>query len=258
MKKALIIIGAILVCLCLVFIWQRDNIKAGLLGLKYSSDDLDEQLNSNQERIDRAIDDNPEVKLKPLTDEENQRLQDGTLSEQEAIDIMLGAADEAEHSGEAANAAPDEAKPSAEPSGTPSTEPSAPAEETAAGSTASPKPSEADDTDAKISELVATFYVMKTSYIAKLSEIETTVIETYKALPAEKRTASKKASMALDCINQATALEKECDGRMEYLLGELKKLLIKAGRDESLVTEIKAVYAEEKALRKAYYINSYL
>jgi len=55
--------------------------------------------------------------------------------------------------------------------------------------------------------------------------------------------------------NQIAALEKECDGEVSAVVSQLQVLLKESGEDQSLVDKVKTVYAEEKSLKKAYYMN---
>lgn len=78
------------------------------------------------------------------------------------------------------------------------------------------------------------------------------------ALPIEKRTTATKQKVISSKLGKAAALETECNANMDSLLAELSNELKAQGKDLSLVSSIKKAYANEKQLKKSYYINQYL
>ena len=52
-------------------------------------------------------------------------------------------------------------------------------------------------------------------------------------------------------------MEDECDAQVDAILKELKVLLDKAGRKDTLTSTIKKAYEEEKKSMKARLINKY-
>jgi len=245
-KTGWYIFGAILLLICLGLFWQRDNIRAGLLFLRYSKDDLNTKIAENNALVDEAISKIPEISIRPLTDEERRMLQEGIISEEDAMDILLG---------DPGTSPPPQNENQTDDPGGPDDLP-APTEE---HKDVSPAPSQ-DDRKAKyarIAELIAGIYVMRDSYISKLENIKTAALTEYNALPENERTESKKRALMLQCISQASKLEAESDEKMDGILSELSSLLKEVGGDMSIVSDIKAAYAEEKALKKAYYMNLY-
>lgn len=107
-----------------------------------------------------------------------------------------------------------------------------------------------NDPQARIDELIAMVYALRDEYTARLYAIESTAIAQYKALPPEEQTEEKKRQIAMDCVDQAYALENECDGRISDICYELGVLLVKSGGNMNLVNEIRYVYASEKTAVK--------
>ena len=56
-------------------------------------------------------------------------------------------------------------------------------------------------------------------------------------------------------IKRAGALESNCDSRMEEILARISAHIKEDGGDSSIVNEIREVYENEKALKKAYYLS---
>lgn len=153
---------------------------------------------------------------------------------------------------------------SAEESDTPTTEPTQsekptePEEPTTQATqteeaTESTQPTESemqDDPQERIDELIAMVYALRDEYTARLYAIEQAGINEYNALPQEEKTSEKKREIALRCVDEAYALEKECDGRIDEICYELGILLLKTDGDMTLINEIRYVYASEKTAAK--------
>ncbi|MBE6928302.1 MAG: hypothetical protein E7467_07450 [Ruminococcaceae bacterium] len=109
----------------------------------------------------------------------------------------------------------------------------------------------------RIEELVDSVYSLRDEYISRLKQIEQDGIARYNALPEEEQTEERKQAIAFECVDAAYALEKECDARIDTICAELGYLLIQTGNDQSLVSEIRYVYAVEKANAKSELMERY-
>lgn len=109
----------------------------------------------------------------------------------------------------------------------------------------------------KVAELIAQVYVIKANFTSQLSAFESSIINSYKALPAEQRTAATKARIVSENMGYIAGLEAQCDAQINAVTTELKAFLASCGRDTSLVDSINTAYANEKELKKAYYISLY-
>lgn len=282
-KKWWLPVGLILAALVALGLYFREDITALTRALRYSAEELGGKTAQREAVTDEALARLPELGITPLTEEERARLQKGELSEEEALQILLG--------GETPPAAPAEqtppvteappAPPAADiPQSTPVADappvtaaPQAPqvtAPPQAPAVTETPKPSasasptpEPEDAVyeanlAQIRGLVAEIYLMRDLYVSKLDGIRDDAAETYRALPADQRTKTTKVKMATQCIVNAKALELECDQKLESILDEMSRLLAEMDWKQSLVSDIRYAYAEEKAQKKAEYMNAYL
>lgn len=94
LKITLIIILILLAGISAAAIWQRDNIKAFYLGMKYSSpDEISALLDDNDKIIADALKEYNAGEITELDEEQKKELESGTLTEQEAVDIVLGRKD---------------------------------------------------------------------------------------------------------------------------------------------------------------------
>ena len=76
----------------------------------------------------------------------------------------------------------------------------------------------------------------------------------YLALPAEKRTTTQLAKMAKGYLSRANALEKECDGKMDEVIRAMETLIRDNNGDLTLVDTVVYTYANEKSLKKSWYM----
>ena len=114
-----------------------------------------------------------------------------------------------------------------------------------------------DEYNKKVADLVAKIYVIKGNFLALLSEFENKIISDYKALPSSQRTNAKKAQIVADNMSYIAGLEAQCDAQVKAVTDELTALMKAQGKDTSLVDAINKAYAQEKELKKAYYISLY-
>ena len=120
-----------------------------------------------------------------------------------------------------------------------------------------PPSTEGEDLQARIDALIEEVYALKDYYIAKLAYLENEAREKYNALPEDQRTSEKRRSMALNCVDEAYALENECDRRMNEICSELSYLLLKTDGRMNLVNDIRYAYAKEKEQAKSAFLEKY-
>ena len=106
--------------------------------------------------------------------------------------------------------------------------------------------------------IIADIYLLRAEFINKLDDlIEEGKAEVY-AIPKEKRTASVKLAFMNRYLDRGDALEAECDARLEALLADMAAQLKADGGDLSLVDDARALYVQEKKVRKAELYRKYV
>lgn len=105
---------------------------------------------------------------------------------------------------------------------------------------------------AALSELVAKTYVLRESYTNALEEMEDAAIADYRSLKAN---GGSLASLVTDYLGQATALEKQCDQEMDDIVAQMQVLISENNGDMTLVDTVIQAYANEKSLKKAWYMS---
>lgn len=239
---------AVLIISAVLFFWQEDNISALMDYSNYTREELEEQLQQNDQAIKDAVNAVPEITIRDVTDEEREALKDGTLTQEELIDQLLTKE-------ETTPELPEE-PPQDTPSGSsPDTDhEKTDNPETLPEKEPAPAP-EQSDYERRLSELVAQVYVLREEYLIKLDALLAEAKEVYKSTPAEQRTGSWIADAVSSYLAKGTSLEKECDRRMDSIVTELSELIKDNNGDMSLVDTVIETYANEKRLKKAWYMS---
>lgn len=115
-----------------------------------------------------------------------------------------------------------------------------------------------EESNSKLSGLIAELYVLKSSYISKLNGLEAKGKSEYSSTPPNERTSSWKANMISKYTGEVSAWEGECDAKVEAVISKIKAELKQTGGDMSVINTIRSTYEKEKQIKKAGYMNTYL
>lgn len=235
--------GALVLLLLLVsglIWWQRDNIQAIRDGLQYSSEEIEEKLQENQQTIQDAVNAAPEVVVRDVTEEEKQALKEGTITQEELADRLIGS----EQVPSNVNDVPVQ---SSQQQGS-----STPVEE----ATPEEKPPTVDpEYQKKVSAIVAEVYVLREQYTIELDNMYETAKAEYKSMSEKERTKENLVDWAAGYMSKAIKLEKSCDAKMDEIVLRLDTLIRENNGDLSLVDTVVYTYASEKSLKKAWYMS---
>lgn len=229
-----------------------DNIVSLVNSQRYSTDELETQLDDNKKKMETIAVESPHINIRgDLTEEESTALKEGKITKDDAVGIVKGdtTLEEvlASKDGQASQGEnkpsgsqtegdkPPESKPAENESPKPENEP--PAEE-------APKD--------RVSEIVAELYVVQADFIARLEAVGDAAYADYKAIHYDR---SQITAIVDSYTGTVANLEAECDATVRALLSELETELNKVGGDLSLVSEIRQFYYKEKSLKKSYYLN---
>jgi hypothetical protein len=256
-----------------VVISQRNNIDAARYFLSYSPDELRDKIDENEQRILDAVEEHIPVRVPDLTDEEKELLASDELSMEDAVELLVERAisdDSSINGSQFASALPqdnlqdndssDEVLPAVDQDHAhletvdltmdPIVNPTADtieAEESVSY----------DDTTANIVELIAEVYVLRAHFTNQLEQMRRAAIDEFLSLGEGQQSESTRMDIGMKYLNLARELEAECDRLMDDLVARLRRELEITGGDTSLVNDIIHGYAEEKSLRKAYYLSLY-
>lgn len=237
MKRRKTILCTILVLLAVslagLFWWQRDNLKAIHAATQHTSAELEEKLEENQQMIQEAVKAAGEVTVGEITEEDRQAFRDGSMTQEQLVERLTNGGEGEPREEPASTSRP-------ESDGTPPPEPPKPAENTY---------------QKELSALIARVYVLREEYTLALDTMYADAKAEYLALPAEKRTKTHLLKMARGYLSRASALEKECDGKMDEIVRAMEKLLRENDGDLELVDTVVYTYANEKSLKKSWYMS---
>ena len=237
MKRRKTILCTLLVLLAVslagLFWWQRDNLKAIHAATQHTSAELEEKLEENQQMIQEAVKAAGEVTVGEITEEDRQAFRDGSMTQEQLVERLTNGGEGEPREEPASTSRP-------ESDGTPPPE--------------SPKPAE-NTYQKELSALIARVYVLREEYTLALDTMYADAKAEYLALPAEKRTKTHLLKMARGYLSRASALEKECDGKMDEIVRAMEKLLRENDGDLELVDTVVYTYANEKSLKKSWYMS---
>lgn len=246
-KRLLCALLALVLVIGGVCVWQRNNLRALGLRLRMSQEELSEQMSAQQNKT-AEVTQNAGVNVRPLTEEEREKLRDNEVTRDELIERLVGG-----ETGETPQT-PSEPDESAEPQVPAENTPQTPVE-AQEPETKSETKSEADVAREELAKRIAEIYVMEAEYTAWLEDANRSAIADFEALPPEQQTTASKYNIGMQYLALALDKEKECDARMSELVGEIRTLLATLGEDGTMADEIQRVYEEEKATKKAYYLS---
>ena len=233
-KKGLIvflsILTVVIVGITVFAVNQYNNIKAISYMTRYTSKEREVLIRDNSERIDSIMERLPDVNVRPLTDDEEELLNSGEMSEADALNVIMGKDTESNPEIETETVGED------------------------VKATAELKQEDGEDIQSKekINELVARVYLLRSNFTGKINSL----VEQAKA-EFIKCGSSNALGLARKYMNLGLGLESECDGQIEIILQELSGELEKSGGDMSIIDDIKTAYDNEKSLKKAELIDKY-
>lgn len=192
----------------------------------------EEKLESDQRAIE-AIKEYGVETARPLTEEESEMLNSGEITEEEAVNIILGQNNSEKTEDEGISSSENE---------------SANGEDKV--------DSDLQKKKAEIAQLIGKVYVLKAKFTNELDLVEKWVISEYNNLTDEERkSTSVKVRIGREAYSKALALQADCDGQMEEIFSRLTILLEETGQGTALVDEIRTAYENEKAVKISYYMD---
>ncbi|MBQ4146291.1 MAG: hypothetical protein IJD36_06675 [Clostridia bacterium] len=221
----LVILAVVAIGIGVLAYMNANNIKA-LTYMNKSPEQHKELLLENEKKVQEILDKLPAPTIKPLSEEDEKKLQNGEISQEEALSIIMGKNEKPQNSQQ-------DKKPG-------------------------PVKIEEDNTNEeeydpeRLQNLIAQIYLLRSSFTGQINGLvaqakQEYINQTKKDLPA----------IAAKYIGIASGLESSCDGQIESLLSQIKTELEKAGADTSMVNDIRSAYYNEKSITKAALLAKY-
>lgn len=265
-KRCIVILSvtaAIVVVACValayVFIGQHNNVEALKYAGEYSQEEITQKIAENDVVTQQKLSEFSGIPLRPLTEEEQEMLSSGEITEEEAVALILGeAAPASEPAADYSETNEGQIVPNEAAAA--DTSDSAAVQESSAsgqrvtsqtGSGTADTQSAGRASNSRVSSLLAQVYVLKAEYSSSIDSL----------LSQGKSELSSGASSTTELMQKylklGTELEKNCDSRIDGLLEELTAELQNTGQDTGIVDEIRSSYEQEKSLKKAELLSKY-
>ena len=191
--------------------WQWENITALKYMLTNSAEETSQMLKENEKVINNIIEKLSDEGISALPEEAVEMMNNGELTEKDAADIISGKTTIDEVKNKKNNT--DE--------------------------------SQANTEASNISSLVAQIYSLRSSFVGKLDSLIAQAKAEWSAGGVNKKDFISKY------IGLGTSLEGQCDAQFESIISQIKEELKRTGGDESIISELKKAYKNEKTAKKA-------
>ena len=216
----MIIICILIAAVICLAVWQRDNISAVMSGLKYSDEDIQQQIDTSKKDVETELEKYNVSGLRDFTFEEEEAIRKGQLTVEEAVEKILSQRGNQQSTGG----------------------------ESSSQSTGSENVSSTDDSSAIVSEYTIKLYSLKAEYLGQIGNL----IDQAKA---DNKNGMSAGTLMSTYLGKAASLESEADSQVEALLSELKGKLEDVGADTSIISTMRSSYENEKTLKKSYYLS---
>ena len=191
--------------------WQWENITALKYMLTNSAEETTQMLKENEKVINNIVEKLSDEGISALPEEAVEMMNNGELTEKDAADIISGKTTIDEVKNKKNNT--DE--------------------------------SQANTETSNISSLVAQIYSLRSSFVGKLDSLIAQAKAEWSAGGVNKKDFISKY------IGLGTSLEGQCDAQFESIISQIKEELKRTGGDESIISELKKAYKNEKTAKKA-------
>ena len=239
-------------------------------------DVLEQNKQNTDERAMEAIKEFGIETVRPLTEDETEKLNSGEISQEEAVNLILGLDTVETSNGGEDNTTSSEgtstSNNNAEKNGTDGGNSSTNADNgnkntgnnknngiSSNKNTDNTNTNVNQEKNEEIARLIGEMYVLKAKFSSDLKEIEDWVNAKYREYTKEYGEGNipynVKAKVGKAAYNKALDLETTCDGKVEQILSQITVLLKETGQNTGVVNEIRAAYENEKMLAKSYYME---
>lgn len=244
LKILLVILVVLIIGLAVVYFNQKQNIDALVTSVKYSKEDIQQQIDDSKEDIKGTLNEYDIGELRDFTFEEEEQIRKGVLTYDEALNRIL------EESGVA-----DVLTVGSDDNSSNSVDGNQIGNNTSdsdIGSTVVIPNIKANNNEPRaiVAEYTLKLSGLKAQYLGQIGGLVDQAKADYKQTRNVKQIATK-------YIGKATSLEKQADSAVDGLLEELKSKLQAVNADISVVDKMKSAYEEEKTLKKSYYLSLY-
>lgn len=237
-KKLFVIILFILILSAVVGVglWQKENVSAVVNFARYSQEEIEEQIASSKNTVEKALSEYEVPVLRDFTLEEEEKIRKGEITAEEAINLILKSSDTQNGTAQQGNSPSEQIN-----------------EQTV--DAVDDGTSSDNNVDKIIGESVTKMYSLKAYYLGKLGGLEKSMRKQYNSLDKSERNASTIKDIVSQNLGQVAAFESECDAKVDEVLVSLETQLKSQNASTEIVETLREAYVSEKSLKKSYYLS---
>ncbi len=230
----LVVLFLLIVGVIVLYFYQKDNIDAVFNSVKYSKEDIQQQIDDSKNDVKDTLKEYNIDNLRDFTFEEEEQIRRGEITYEEALKKIM------EESGvtDKLTAASDDNSTNLSNENSSSIN---------AVTNIKANSNSAQDI---VAEYAVKLYGLKAYYLGQIGNLVDSAKADYKAKGSVKQ-------IARDYLGRAASLESEADTAVYALLDELDGKLKSLNADTSVVETMKNAYENEKVLKKSYYLSLY-
>jgi uncharacterized protein (DUF433 family) len=263
--KVVLLVFVLIICILAIVAFRfRGEIKAYIIAKTTSSEEILNNMNNTMDP-QTLLKDYNDINIRDLTEEEQKKLANDELSEDQIIDLITGstkAPDPQPDNQENQDQAPTVSDQSSvtnndsvkDPLENIQQHPEQRPPEKQSDAEKNPEAVENNTENQEIARLVAQLYVVKSRSKTALADLKKDYSKRFWSLSKTEREAKKKDFM-LEILDIVSEWEKNCDAEVEGILSQISELRKKSGQDNSLVDLLRKAYQQEKVYTKAYYLE---
>lgn len=234
-KIVLIILLIIVVAIGATAVWQRKNIVSIMQGLTMDAGEIENKKTENDKNLINQVNSFLDQGLRMPTDEEQKMIDGGKVTYQEIYTQIL---EETNNEKVVYNQEKEEFEFAKKEPGknTP----------------------ELSNKDEIINKYIAQMYALEVSFE---SRSEALIAEGKAYFEEKKKTMSgpeARANTIAAFTSRVRAVQSDCDSKVNEVVSQLEKELIKIKADTSIISTIRSTYENKKQLKLSYYSNKYL
>lgn len=230
----LVVLFLLIVGVVLLIFYQRDNIDAVVNSVKYSKEDIQQQIDDSKNDVKDTLKEYNIDNLRDFTFEEEEQIRRGEITYEEALKKIMeesGVADKLTVASDGNSANPNNG------------------DSSGINAITNIKANSNNAQDI-VAEYAVKLYGLKAYYLGQIGNLVDAAKADYKATGSAKQIAG-------DYLSKGASLEKEADSAVYALLDELNGKLEGLNADTSVVESMKNAYENEKVLKKSYYLSLY-
>lgn len=239
-----------------VVIWQWQNIKAVSGALRYSKEEIAEQIEVQKMEIETVLKEYGLENIGDFTLEEEEAIRKGTMTFEEALEAKIKREQEAKVQGSLEEGAQGTVEGVISEAGTVGDKTQSAKEDAKEENDKTSQATAQMTGTAKASaeQSINQMYALKAKYLGALGSLESQAISEYKSAKAAGEDVTP-ASVVSKYVGTGLGLQGQCDGEVAAVLNNLKSTLVAEGASTAIIPVMKAAYEREKELKKSYYLS---